>query len=141
MMKRLPALCLALCLLPLAAPTLASGGGGGGGSGPYLAIEPPIVVNLQTQGRLRFMQVKIQAMSNEPDTLKALQTHAAPVRHALIMLLSAQEADAMYDVQKRDQVRLQALEALRKVLEEQAGIKSEGDKGLAGLYFTDFVIQ
>lgn len=119
--------------------------GGGGNNGPYMAIEPAIVVNLQSPGRPQFMQVRIQAMSHDPKVLEALKTHMGPVRDALITLLSAQTADAMYNIQQREQVRQQALEALRKVLEEHAGIKSgegkEGPTGLEALYFTDFVIQ
>lgn len=133
----------AFALLSLLLPLASYGAGGGGGAtGPYLAIEPAIVINLQSQGKPKFMQVKMQAMSQDPLVLEALKTHSAPVRHALIMLLSSQTAEAMYDVQTREQVRLQALDALRKVLEEMAGIKSEeGKGGLEGLYFTDFVIQ
>jgi len=126
-------------LLPL---TTYGAGGGGGSSGPYMAIEPAIVINLQSQGKPKFMQVKMQAMSHDPLVLEALKTHNGPVRHSLIMLLSGQTAEAMYDVQMREQVRLQALDALRKVLEELAGIKAtEEHPGLEGLYFTDFVIQ
>ncbi|GAB4299804.1 MAG: hypothetical protein Kow0096_19400 [Thiohalomonadaceae bacterium] len=135
-MKRLlPALLLGTSLVT--SPVLASGGGGAP-AGPYLALEPAIVVNLRSEGRVRFMQVKVQAMSRDPAVLSALKEHTGPVRHALITLLSAQTVDRMYDVQVREQVRLQALEELRSVLETHAGLKREA---LEALYFTDFVIQ
>jgi flagellar FliL protein len=136
-MKRLLTTLL-LCNALASTPLLASGGGGSAGTSPYLALEPAIVVNLNTAGKVRFMQVRVQAMSRDPAVLAALQTHTGPVRHALITLLSAQTVDNMYDVQVREQVRQQALEELRGVLETHAGLKREG---LEALYFTDFVIQ
>ena len=116
-------------------------GEGGGNNGPYLAIDPPIVVNLVNPGSPRFMQVKVQVMSHDPKVLAAIKGNMPPIRDALIMLLSAQTADAMYDVQNREKVRQQALDAIRKVLEQVAGIKSDGQHGVEALYFTDFIIQ
>jgi len=134
-MKRLlPA--LLLCSI-LATPS-AFASGGGAPAGPYLALEPAIVVNLQSSGKVRFMQVKVQAMSRDAKVLAALKEHTGPVRHALITLLSAQGVDAMYDVQVREQVRLQALEELRGVLETHAGLKRDA---LEAVYFTELVIQ
>lgn len=134
-MKRLlPA--LLLCATFIAPPVLAAGGGAP--AGPYLALEPAIVVNLQSAGRVRFMQVKVQAMSRDPKVLAALKEHTGPVRHTLITLLSAQSVDGMHDVQVREQVRQQALDDLRTVLETHAGLKRDS---LEAVYFTDFVIQ
>lgn len=134
-MKRLlPA--LLLCSTLATAPVLAAGGSAP--AGPYLALEPAIVVNLQSAGRVRFMQVKVQAMSRDPKVLAALKDHTGPVRHTLITLLSAQSVDGMHDVQVREQVRQQALEDLRTVLETHAGLKRDS---LEAVYFTDFVIQ
>lgn len=136
LMKRLlPALLLCSAL---AAPSAFAAGGGGAPAGPYLALEPAIVVNLQSAGRVRFMQVKVQAMSRDPKVLAALKEHTGPVRHTLITLLSAQSVDGMHDVQVREQVRQQALEDLRTVLETHAGLKRDT---LEAVYFTDFVIQ
>ena len=115
--------------------------GEGGGNGPYLALDPPIVVNLVSPGSPHFMQVKVQVMSHDPKVLEAIKDNMPPVRDALIMLLSAQTATAMYDVQNREKVRQQALDAIRKVLEQVAGIKSDGQHGVEALYFTDFIIQ
>jgi flagellar FliL protein len=128
---------LLLCTALIAPPALASGGGSAA-SGPYLALEPAIVVNLRGEGRVRFMQVKVAAMTRDPAVLSALQEHTGPVRHALITLLSAQTQDRMYDMQVREEVRLQALEELRTVLETHAGLKREA---LEAVLFTTFIIQ
>ncbi len=138
-MKRLA---LLFALLALQLPLLAHAAESAGSGGPYLAIEPAIVVNLQGPGRPHFMQVRIQAMSDNPKVLDALKTHSAPVRDALIMLLSAQTVEGMYDVQNREKVRQEALDKLRQVLADDAGIPANSKEGgLEALYFTDFVIQ
>lgn len=135
-MKRLALSLLALLtLLSVSLPATAEG------SGPYLAIDPPIVVNLISPGSPRFMQVKVQMMSHDPKVLEAIKDNMPPVRDALIMLLSAQTADAMYDVQNREKIRQQALAAVRQVLAKVAGIKSDDHHGVEALYFTDFIIQ
>jgi flagellar FliL protein len=135
-MKRLfPAVLLCSAL---AIPSAFAASGGGAATGPYLALEPAIVVNLRGEGRVRFMQVKVEAMSRDPAVLGALKEHTGPVRHALITLLSAQTQERMYDMQVREEVRLQALEELRTVLETHAGLKREA---LEAVLFTNFVIQ
>lgn len=140
-MKRIALFVLALLTLLSVSMTAAAEGGEGANNGPYLAIDPPLVVNLISPGSPHFMQVKVQVMSHDPKVLAALKDNMPPVRDALIMLLSSQTADAMFDVQNREKVRQQALDAIRKVLEQVAGIKSDGKHGVEALYFTDFVIQ
>ncbi|MFA5626526.1 MAG: flagellar basal body-associated FliL family protein [Thiohalomonadaceae bacterium] len=105
---------------------------------PYLELQPAIVVNLHGPGRIQFMQVEIAAMSRDSKVLAALEEHMGPMRDALITLLSAQTSEGMRDQQVREQVRLQALENLRSILETHAGFKRES---LEALYFTNFVIQ
>lgn len=139
-MRRISLFVFALLTL-LSLSMTAGAEGEGGGNGPYLALDPPIVVNLVSPGSPHFMQVKVQVMSHDPKVLEAIKDNMPPVRDALIMLLSAQTATAMYDVQNREKVRQQALDAIRKVLEQVAGIKSDGQHGVEALYFTDFIIQ
>ena len=139
-MRRISLFVFALLTL-LSLSMTAGAEGEGGGNGPYLALDPPIVVNLVSPGSPHFMQVKVQVMSHDPKVLEAIKDNMPPVRDALIMLLSAQTATAMYDVQNSEKVRQQALDAIRKVLEKVAGIKSDGQHGVEALYFTDFIIQ
>lgn len=131
---------LTVVLTLLCSPTLLAsggGGGGGGGGGPYLELDPPFVVNLLDGKKMRFMQIKVQVMAHDPAVLGAFQTHKAPIRHAMIMLLTQQSIDTMRTVQGREQVRAQTLETLRQVLYDMASI----NHGLEAVYFTDFVIQ
>lgn len=136
-----PDMKLPACLLLLAALLIPPGSmaASGGDKGPYLSISPPIVVNLQGSGkRVQFMQIEIDAMSRDNKVLAALQEHVGPVRHALLVLLSSQTAEDMWDLQKREEVRQQALENLQEIIATHAGLKPGA---LEALYFTNLVIQ
>lgn len=132
---------------------------GGGSSGPayvtgkhnYFAMTPAFVVNLRDGDMLRFMQVTIQMMSFDAAVIEALQQHNAPLRHEILLLLSEQDASAMYKPQQRIKVQKEALSVAQAVLDKYAGIGPndtaqdlEGKKhpsSIQELYFTDLVIQ
>jgi len=69
--------------------------------------------------------------------ITALEHHQPAVRHALIMLLTAQEASTLYSTEGREEVRREALAAVQETLAEVAGLQS----GVEALYFNNFVIQ
>lgn len=118
----------------------------------YYPLKPDFVANLSGGGkRIHFMKVTVQVMTRDTAVIRAIEENNPAVRHALLMLLSNQTYDAMRDVQKREQVRLEAMEQLKNILAELAGISdekkiedAEGKKhpsGIQAIYFTDFVIQ
>lgn len=113
---------------------------GGEGDKPakpiYHPLEPPFVTNLMDEGRMRFMQVKVQLMTRDAGAVEKIEHHRPALRDALLMLLAHQDIDLMRTTQGREAVRQQALEKVRTVLEELTG------KPLVeAVYFTDFVIQ
>jgi len=118
----------------------------------YYPLKPDFIANLRGGGkRIHFTKVAVQVMTRDTAVIRAIEENGPAVRHALLMLLSNQTYDAMRDVQKREEVRLEAMEQLKSVLAELAGISDEkkiedadGKKhpsGIQAIYFTDFVIQ
>ncbi len=146
---------LALFVLLFSSASLASGGGGGGGfvngAHNYYPLDPPFVVNLRDGDRLRFMQAAIQVMTYDTAVIAALEKHKAPVRNALLLLLSDQTVSGMQDPRHRARVQQEALEAVQHALEKYAGISNAGrvedaegkshPSGVQELYFTDLVVQ
>jgi flagellar FliL protein len=130
-----------LCLLALPLSALHAADKEGEKEAPkkalYLAIADKFVVNVQDGAKMRFMQVKVQVMTREEKVSAAIEGNLPAFSHAMIMLLSNQNADTMRSPQGREQVRMQALGELQQVLSEVAGISA----GLEAVYFTDFVIQ
>ncbi|MFK5892483.1 MAG: flagellar basal body-associated FliL family protein [Pseudomonadota bacterium] len=110
---------------------------GAGDDAIYFELSPPFVVNLQDSGkRIRFLQARIQVLVNGKEKIEQIKTHDAPVRDALITLLSAQSRKDINTSQKKRALQEKALEVVKKVLKDETG-KSQVD----GLYFTNFVVQ
>ncbi len=125
----------ALFLVSLAGNALAAAGGGGGSS-PYLELTPAFVVNVKDGEEVHHMQVEIQVKVANPEAAGLIEEHKPAIRHALVLLLSGQEVKEVRTVQGKEKLRKEALEAVQKVLEENAGTK-----GIEALYFTGLIIQ
>ncbi len=132
--KRLSLCLISLLSLGLLAPAFAAGGGGS--SGPYLALDPPFVVNVQEGNRMRFMQVKAQVLVDDSGLRRIIEHNMPAVRDAFILLLADQDAATVRSPEGRERLRQQALQAVEAVLGEFTN-----KTGIEGIYFTDFVIQ
>ena len=133
MPQRLLAALFLLVLSPLA---LAAASGGGGGSSPYVEFNPPFVVNVNDGEEVHHMQVDIQVKLASPEAGALIEEHQPAIRHALVLLLSGQNVKEVRTVQGKEKLRQEALEAVQKVLEENAGTP-----GIEALYFTGLIIQ
>lgn len=137
---------LLMLLLPLAASAAPRSGDTdkSTGSGPYLAMEP-FVVNVQDGARLRFMQVKVQLMSTNPQVLEVLKANLPPLRDAILMLLSHQNAETLQSIEAREALRAEALTASIKVFAQLTGADPNAPAPavppVEAVYFTDFIIQ
>jgi len=127
--------CLLLTLAPFGLAS-ANAEGGEGGSSAYVPLEPPFVVNVNDGDEVHHMQVDIQVKLAGPDAAGLIDEHMPAIRHSLILLLSGQEVKEVRTVQGKEKLRKEALEAVQKVLEENAGTK-----GIDALYFTGLIIQ
>jgi flagellar protein FliL len=102
----------------------------------YLALEPAFVVNFKSTGGNRFLQVGVQLMAQEQAALDAAKANEPALRDALIMLFSSQDSSVLATREGKEQLRLDALAAVRKVLEGRSG-----GKPVDAVYFTAFVMQ
>jgi len=129
------ALLLAALLLPAAAVASSKPATPDAG-GRYFALNPPLVSNLQSEGKARFLRCEIQLMSEQPGATEQFTLHTPPLRHTLLLLLAEQDAKAMQTPEGRDGLRRTALEAVRAVLQEKTG-----EPWVDDLYFTSFYVQ
>lgn len=102
----------------------------------YTALEPPFVVNFEDEGAIRFLQVTIEVMSRDPKVAEAVKLHMPAIRDQLIVLFSGSDYATLASREGKDQLRQQALETLKKILEAQGA-----PDAIEGLYFTNFVMQ
>lgn len=103
----------------------------------YFALEPPFVVNLTgATGGARYLQVEVQLMSRDPEAMKVIELHAPALRAKLLMLFAQQDAEQLMTRAGKEQLQVQALAEVRKVLTAETG-KPSAD----ALLFTSFVMQ
>jgi flagellar FliL protein len=103
----------------------------------YLELKPGFVVNFGATGRVGFLKVdmslKIASAAKAP-----VEEHTPAIRHELIMLLSRQDEAALGAGEARETLRLAALQTVRTLLVEAAGIEAED---VQDLLFTAFMTQ
>ncbi len=103
----------------------------------YVALDPPFVVNFEADQLVRFLQVTVQVMSRDPETVDVLRASDPVVRNDLLLLLGNQRYQTLATREGKEHLREQALAAVRKVV-KNAGGKPER---VEAVYFTSFVMQ
>jgi flagellar FliL protein len=103
----------------------------------YVALDPPFVVNFEAEQLVRFLQVTVQVMSRDPETIEIVKSNDPVVRNDLLLLLGNQHYDTISSRDGKEKLRAQALAAVRKVV---TGAGGKADK-IEAVYFTSFVMQ
>lgn len=85
----------------------------------YIELEPAFVVNLASDSEIKFAQVSVQVSVEGHEAAQALETHKPAIRDALIMLLSSKSAKGVSSRDGKQQLREEAVQAIRHVMDEQ----------------------
>jgi len=114
------------------------GGGGQGGAATPAAgaatIFPldPFIVNIYDGQELRYLKIKVEIDMASPSVKAELDTRLAPIRDAILILLSTKTLRDIQDVQGKAQLKEEILAAVNKIIPPGK---------IAKIYFTDFVVQ
>jgi len=103
----------------------------------YLALDPPFVVNFESEQMVRFLQITVQLMSRDPQTIELLKSNDPVVRNDLLLLFGNQEYAVLATRDGKEALRKQALQSVRGVIEKAGGHPER----LEAVYFTSFVMQ
>jgi flagellar FliL protein len=103
----------------------------------YIALDPPFVVNFESDQQVRFLQVTVQLMTRDPATVELLKANDPVVRNDLLLLFGGQKYSVISSREGKESQRQQTLTAVRKVV-GTAGGKPEK---VEAVYFTSFVMQ
>ncbi|GIX22643.1 MAG: hypothetical protein KatS3mg121_1426 [Gammaproteobacteria bacterium] len=102
----------------------------------YHELHPPFVVNVDDDGRGRYLQVDVAVMARSQKAVDAVKEHAPALRHHLNILFSSQEVAPLRTAEGKEALRQAALETIRKVM-----IEKTGEPMVEDVYFNKFVIQ
>ena len=103
----------------------------------YVSLGEPMILNLASDGRrLSFLQLQADVLVVNDDAREVVETHIPAIRHKLILLLSEQKAIDMKTPAKREQLRQQATQDVRAMIEQMTG-----STGIEEVLFTTFLVQ
>jgi flagellar FliL protein len=103
----------------------------------YVALDPPFVVNFEGDQLVRFLQITVQVMTRDPATVEVLKANDPVVRNDLLLLFANQKYDVVATRPGKEQLRADALIAIRHVVESGGGKADHVEQ----VYFTSFVMQ
>lgn len=124
------------------AKTEAKAEGGHGGSAPAGGKEgaagtsniyplEPFIVNIYDGQELRYLKVKVE-MEMAGAVKGDLDARLAPIRDAILVLLSSKTLQDIQDLQGKNQIKEEILVAINKIITPAK---------IGKVYFTDFVVQ
>jgi flagellar FliL protein len=107
-------------------------------SGPalYFALDPPLVVNFEQSGAVRFLQVTVEVLARDPEVIAAVQQNAPLIRNNLMLLMSNLDYAEIMTREGKEKLRAAALAEVRSILKRETG-----KTGPESLLFTSFVVQ
>ena len=103
----------------------------------YVKFDPPLVVNFEAKGMMRFLQVSVEIMTRDPATAELIRLHDPMLRNDLLMLFGSQSYETISTREGKEQLRKEALDAVAKVVAAEGG----DAKKVEQMYFTSFVMQ
>jgi flagellar FliL protein len=113
------------------------GGGHGGGDAAKAApstVFPlePFIVNIYDGQEVRYLKVKVEFEMSAADVKAEIETRQAPLRDAILVLLTTKTLPEIQDLQGKNQLREEILSSVNKILPPGK---------VTRVYFTDFVVQ
>jgi flagellar FliL protein len=105
----------------------------------YYTIEEPFIVNFseQSNGQVRYMQVKMKVMARSQAVIDAVKTHLPAIQHELLMLLYSQNYDGLLTSEGTQALQQACLETINRILQSETSLENE----LEAVYFTSFLMQ
>jgi flagellar FliL protein len=102
----------------------------------YASLGEKFVVTLHEQGRQRYFQASLSALTRDEAVVKALELHAPLIRARLVALLGEQDFAALRTEAGKVALRERILATLQDVLRSETG-----SPGVEQVFFTEFVLQ
>ena len=102
----------------------------------YLALEPSFVVNLPPGGSARMLQLGVQVMARNKDTVEFIADNEPMVRHHLIDMFANQRADNLRSSGGKAKLQADVEQTLNGILKNE-----NGPGEVEAVFFTSFVMQ
>jgi len=102
----------------------------------YTALDPPFVVSFEQEDGARYVQMTLQAMARNEETIAAVKQHSPAIRNAVLFKVSGYDLELLTTQAGKEQLRKDLLVAANEIL-----TKNGSEEHIEELYFTSLVIQ
>ncbi len=102
----------------------------------FYSFDPPLVVNFEESSAVRFLQIGMDIMARDSETIEAVERHMPLIRNNLLLLISNRDYQKLMTREGKDELRKEALAEVKKIMRKEA---DEAD--VEDLLFTSFVVQ
>jgi flagellar FliL protein len=102
----------------------------------FYKFNPAFIVNIPSNGRLRFLQIEVQLMTKTEEEAKNVEAYSPIIRNDLITLFSSQNYDDLLTSDGKENLRKSALTIAQKILKDNTGSPC-----VVQVLFTNFVTQ
>ena len=102
----------------------------------YHRLDKPFIVNFDSKGKQRYLQVDIQFRGKDEDAFEVITKHEPVVKNKLNNLLSSQELSVLQTDAGRIKLVADATTAVQDFLQQEIGVP-----GIDQVVFTTFVMQ
>ena len=103
----------------------------------YISLDPPFVVNFESESMVRFLQVTIGVMTRDVAIESMVKDNDPRVRNDLLMILANQTYETVSTIEGKETLRKRCLDSLKAIVVEMGGDPTK----VEALYFTSFVMQ
>jgi len=104
----------------------------------YLPLDPPLVATFEDRSAVRFLQLTLEVMARDQESIDAVQTHMPVIRNNLLLLMGGRTLADLTSREGKEALRAEALAEVQRIVETNTSIESPG---IEELYFTSFVVQ
>ncbi|MFT6387286.1 MAG: flagellar FliL protein [Cellvibrionaceae bacterium] len=102
----------------------------------YIPVKPAFVVNYGGPGKLKYIKLEISLRAKDTMSSNAIRHHMPLIRDYLVREFSKLSDIDVGTQQGKEMVRVTALEGVKQLLKDE-----DGEEGVTGLYFNNFVVQ
>ncbi|HDZ56854.1 MAG TPA: flagellar basal body-associated protein FliL [Pseudomonas xinjiangensis] len=102
----------------------------------YINLKPAFVGTIGPGPKIQYLKVDVALRANDPAAAPRIEYHDPLIRNTLVALFARQTPESLAGLEGKEQLRADALAAVRGVLEEE-----EGQPLVDDLLFTNLVTQ
>ena len=102
----------------------------------YVALTPAFTVNFKDDGKSRFLQVTLEAMTRDAAVAESIEQNMPMIRNNLVLLFSSKDSSQLETLEGKEALREETRAGIQEVVTQEG---AEGD--VEAVYFTSFVMQ